>query len=168
MIKATSTPITHLSATQGKAYLLATVFTAGNILLPQLCHLIPRGGLIFLPIYFFTLIAAYRFGFTAGMLTAILSPILNNMLFGMPPTPMLPIILTKSVLLALAASFFAHKAGRVALSAVAAAILAYQCLGGIAEWAMTGSLAAALQDVSLGLPGILIQIFAGYKLMQKI
>ena len=162
MTPSLSTPVTHLSATQGKTYLLATVFTAGNILLPQLCHLIPGGGLIFLPIYFFTLIAA------AGLFTAILSPVLNNMLFGMPPTPMLPIILTKSVLLAVAASFFARKVGRVALWAVAAAILAYQGLGIIVEWAMTESLVAALQDVSFGLPGILIQVIAGYKLMQKI
>ena len=51
---------------------------------------------------------------------------------------------------------------------VAAAILAYQGLGIIVEWAMTESLVAALQDVSLGLPGILIQVIAGYKLMQKI
>ena len=144
------------------------MFAAGNILLPQLCHLIPGGGLIFLPIYCFTLIAAYRFGLTAGLFTAILSPVLNNMMFGMPPTPMLPIILTKSVLLAMAASFFARKAGRVALWAVAAAILAYQGLGIIVEWAMTESLVAALQDVSFGLPGILIQVIAGYKLMQKI
>ena len=168
MTPSLSTPVTHLSATQGKTYLLATMFTAGNILLPLLCHLIPGGGLIFLPIYFFTLIAAYRFGLTAGLFTAILSPVLNNMLFGMPPTPMLPIILTKSVLLAVAASFFARKVGRVALWAVAAAILAYQGLGVIVEWAMTESLVAALQDVSFGLPGILIQVIAGYKLMQKI
>lgn len=46
MTPSLSTPVTHLSATQGKTYLLATVFTAGNILLPQLCHLIPGGGLI--------------------------------------------------------------------------------------------------------------------------
>ena len=34
-----------------KTYLMALVFVAGNIILPQLCHLIPQGGLIFLPIF---------------------------------------------------------------------------------------------------------------------
>ncbi len=46
-----------LSLRESRTYTLAGLFVIGNILLPQLCHLIPQGGLIFLPIYFFTLIA---------------------------------------------------------------------------------------------------------------
>lgn len=42
-----------------KTYLFALLFVAGNIALPQLCHLVPAGGPTLLPIYFFTLIAAY-------------------------------------------------------------------------------------------------------------
>ncbi|MEG1999322.1 MAG: ECF transporter S component, partial [Bacteroidales bacterium] len=53
-----------------KTYLFSVFFIGGNIILPQLCHLIPNGGLIFLPIYFFTLIAAYKYGITVGVLTA--------------------------------------------------------------------------------------------------
>ncbi|HBF05019.1 MAG TPA: ECF transporter S component, partial [Prevotella sp.] len=34
--------------------------------------------------------------------------------------------------------------------------------GSLAEWAYTGSITAAIQDVRLGLPGILLQIFGGY------
>ena len=45
-----------------KTYLMALVFVAVNIILPQLCHLIPQGGLMFLPIYFFTLVGAYKYG----------------------------------------------------------------------------------------------------------
>ena len=41
-----------------RTYLAAALFLCGNIVVPQLCHLIPKGGLIFLPIYFFTLIGA--------------------------------------------------------------------------------------------------------------
>ena len=85
-----------------KTYLLAAAFVIGNIALPQLCHLVPQGGLILLPIYFFTLIAAYKYGFTVGLLTAVLSPLVNNLLFGMPASGMLPIILVKSTFLALA------------------------------------------------------------------
>ena len=37
----------------------AALFIVGNIVFPQLCHaLMPKGGLIFLPIYFFTLFGA--------------------------------------------------------------------------------------------------------------
>ena len=46
-----------------KTYLFALLFVAGNIALPQLCHLVPAGGPTLLPIYFFTLIAAYKYGF---------------------------------------------------------------------------------------------------------
>ena len=60
-----------MKAMEMKSYLFASIFIAGNILLPQLCHLIPNGGMILLPIYFFTLIAAYKYGFFTGLLTAV-------------------------------------------------------------------------------------------------
>ena len=50
-----------LGLNNAKTYLIATVFVVGNLLFPQLAHLIPQGGFIFLPIYFFTLIAAYKY-----------------------------------------------------------------------------------------------------------
>ena len=83
-----------------RTYMFALLFIVGNIVLPQLCHLFPKGGLIMLPIYFFTLIAAYKFGFRVGLLTAVLSPLINSVLFGMPPAAALPIIMIKGVLLA--------------------------------------------------------------------
>ena len=155
-----------MSYRDSRAYMAAALFVAGNIVLPQLCHLVPQGGLVWLPIYFFTLVAAYKFGLTAGLLTAVASPLANSLLFGMPAAVMLPIILVKSVLLALAASFIASKVRGVALWAVALAVVAYQAVGTMAEWGMTGSLTAALQDIRLGWPGILVQIFGGYVVMK--
>ena len=155
-----------MSYRDSRAYMAAALFVAGNIVLPQLCHLVPQGGLVWLPIYFFTLVAAYKFGLTAGLLTAVASPVANSLLFGMPAAAMLPIILVKSVLLALAASFIASKVRGVALWAVALAVVAYQAVGTMAEWGMTGSLTAALQDIRLGWPGMLAQIFGGYVVMK--
>ena len=160
--------VCSLSYRDIRAYTMAALFVAGNILLPQLCHLMPQGGLIWLPIYFFTLVAAYKYGLTAGLLTAIVSPIVNSSLFGMPAASMLPIILTKSVLLALAAAFIASKMHRVALWAVALAVVAYQGIGMMAEWGMTGSLTAALQDIRLGWPGMLVQVFGGFAIIKLI
>lgn len=157
--------ISQLSWRETKTYGLATLFIAGNILLPQLCHLIPQGGLMLLPIYFFTLIGAYKYGLTVGLLTAVLSPIVNNLLFGMPPVPMLPAILVKSIVLALAAALIASRVGRVTLLGVALAVLAYQGIGTIAEWAITGSAATALHDIRIGFPGILIQVFGGWAVL---
>jgi len=156
----------QLSYSQVKTYLFAALFIVGNIALPQLCHLIPQGGLIFLPIYFFTLVAAYKYGFTVGLTTAVLSPLVNSTLFGMPPAAALPIILIKSVTLALAAAFIAKKTNKVTLFTVALAVVSYQLIGSLAEWAMTGSFEAASQDIVLGWPGCLIQIVGGYVVLR--
>ncbi len=156
----------QMGISQSKTYLLALLFIAGNILLPQLCHLIPQGGLIFLPIYFFTLIGAYKYGYTVGLLTAVFSPLINSALFGMPPVAVLPIILIKSTLLAISAAFIAGKSKTVALWSVGSAVVLYQAVGMIAEYFLTGSMDAALQDVRLGLPGILVQIFGGWAVLK--
>lgn len=150
-----------------KTYLMAFVFIAGNIILPQLCHLIPQGGLIFLPIYFFTLIGAYKYGWKVGLLTAMFSPLINSAFFGMPAPAMLPAILLKSITLAIAAGVIANKTKRVTLLCVLAVVLVYQIVGTLGEWAMTGSLSAALQDFCIGVPGMLLQVFGGYLLLRK-
>lgn len=156
----------QLSYSQMKTYLLAALFVVGNIALPQLCHLMPQGGLIFLPIYFFTLVAAYKYGFTVGLTTAVLSPLVNSALFGMPPAAALPIILIKSVTLAVAAAMIAKKTNKVTLLTVALAVIAYQLIGSLAEWVMTGAIEKAFQDIILGWPGCLIQIVGGYVILR--
>lgn len=96
-----------------KTYLFALLFVAGNIALPQLCHLVPAGGPTLLPIYFFTLIAAYKYGFKVGLLTALLSPVINHLLFAMPAAAVLPAILIKSGLLAGTAALAARYAKNI-------------------------------------------------------
>ncbi len=152
-----------LPFTAVKTYLTALLFVMGNVVLPQLCHLVPQGGMIFLPIYFFTLIGAYKFGWRVGVLTALFSPLVNSALFGMPAVALLPVILVKSTLLALAAAWVASRlrAWNLFLQLVLV-VLAYQLLGGLFEWAWTGSLASALQDWRLGMPGMCLQIIGGY------
>lgn len=156
----------QLSYSQLKTYLIAALFIVGNIVLPQLCHLLPQGGLIFLPIYFFTLVAAYKYGLTAGLTTAVLSPLVNSALFGMPLAAALPIILIKSVTLAIAAALIAKRTNKVTIITVALAVIAYQFIGSIAEWVMTGSIEKASQDIILGWPGCLIQILGGYVILR--
>lgn len=153
---------------ESKTYLFSALFIAGNIILPQLCHLIPSGGLIFLPIYFFTLIAAYKYGLTVGVLTAVASPLVNSLLFGMPPAVALPAIIIKSVVLALAASVAAGRVRKVSIIALVLVVASYQIVGGIAEWGITGSIQAALQDFKIGLPGMLLQIFGGYIVLKAL
>ena len=151
-----------------KTYMFALIFVAGNIVLPQICHLVPNGGLTLLPIYFFTLIAAYKYGIRVGLLTALFSPVINHLLFGMPPVAVLPIILIKSGLLAIAAATAAHYCKKISLPMIMLAVLAYQVVGTVIEWAMLGNLHLAIQDFRIGIPGMLIQIFGGYALLRVI
>ena len=131
-----------------RTYIAALIFIAGNIVVPQLCHLIPNGGLIFLPIYFFTLVGAFRCGWKVGLLTAVLSPLVNCALFGMPPVALAVAVISKKM--------------KFSILSVALAVLAYQLVGMIFEFFLDFNLIHALQDVRIGWPGILIQIVGGY------
>lgn len=145
-----------------RTYLAAALFVVGNIVLPQLAHLIPQGGVTWLPIYFFTLIGAYKYGWRVGLLTAVASPLLNSWLFGMPAPQVLPAILMKSVVLTAAAGFAARRFRTVTLPLMLAVVLTYQVVGTFGEWALTGSFYAAAQDFRVGLPGMALQVVGGY------
>ena len=125
-----------------RTYLAAALFAAGNIVLPQLCHLVQLGGPTMLPIYFL--------------------PLVNAALFGMPAVTALPAILVKSALLAGAAGYAARRFNRVSVALLAAVVLFYQIVGSAGEWALTGSFTAAVQDFRIGIPGMLLQVFGGY------
>ncbi len=148
-----------------KTYIVTLLFIAGNIILPQLCHLIPQGGIIWLPIYFFTLVGAYKYGWKAGLMIGIFSPIVNSLLFGMPAAAVLPSILFKSTLLAIAAGWAASHFKRVSIPILLLVILAYQTIGTLGEWLLINiddSFYQAAQDFRIGLPGMCVQIFGGY------
>ena len=104
-MQTTSVKLYSLEYSEAKTYLAAALFLAGNIVLPQLFHTIRLGGPTWLPIYFFTLVGAYKYGWRAGLLTALASPVANALLFGMPAAAALPAIVLKSVLLAGAAGW---------------------------------------------------------------
>lgn len=151
-----------------RTYMVAALFAMGNIVLPQLFHTIHMGGPTWLPIYFFTLVGAYKYGWRVGLLTAVVSPLVNSALFGMPAAAVLPAILLKSVLLALFAGLAAARYRKASLLLLAAVVAAYQVVGSLGEWAMTGSLSAALQDFRMGIPGMLVQVFGGWLFVNRI
>ena len=137
-----------------RTYLFATLFTAGNIALPQLCHLVPQGGLLFQPIYLFTVIAACRWGWRVALLTALVSPLLNTLWFGMPSVAMLPVVLLKSVVLALGVSWVMTSKVRKPLLVAVLFIIGAQLLGAVAEWALLSS----ATTLWLCLPGVALQV----------
>lgn len=145
---------TALTLDNWRTYLFATLFTAGNIALPQLCHLVPQGGLLFQPIYLFTLIAACRWGWRVALLTALVSPLLNTLWFSMPSVAMLPVVLLKSVVLALGVSWAMTSQVRKPLLVAVLFIIGAQLLGAVAEWALLSS----ATTLWLCLPGVALQV----------
>lgn len=151
-----------LKYNDARTYLASSLFIIGNILLPQLFHLVPQGGTMWLPIYFFTLVGAYKYGWRVGLLTAAASPLVNSLLFSMPPAHALPAIILKSALLAIAAGVAARRFKSVSIPVLTAVVAAYQSVGTLGEWVLSGDLTAALQDFHIGIPGMLLQIVGGY------
>ena len=162
----TTVKLHSLSYRQAKTYIIILLFVAGNILFPMLFHAIPQGGKIFLPIYFFTFLGAYKYGLKPGLLIAILSPIVNHFLTGMPLVVSLPDILIKSCLLAFAAAFAAKRYQKLSIPILCGVVLFYQLVGTLFEWILSGSLYAATQDLRLALPGMLIQILGVYAILR--
>ena len=157
-----------LEYNEARTYWTAALFVAGNILLPQLCHSVPQGGLRWLPIYFFTLVGAYKYGWRVGLLTALASPLVNSACFGMPAPAALPAILLKSCLLAAIAGIVAGRFRKVSIPLLAIVVLGYQTLGTLGEWAMKGNFSSAVQDFRIGLPGMLFQIFGGWLFLGRL
>lgn len=145
-----------------RTYSVAALFIIGNIIVPQLFHYVPQGGVTWLPIYFFTLVGAYKYGWRVGLLTALASPVANSLLFGMPMVASLPAIMLKSVLLAGFAGWTASKFKKASLLMLVGVVLAYQCVGTLGEWAIKGDFFLACQDFRIGIPGMIMQILGGW------
>lgn len=151
-----------------RTYGAAALFVVGNVALPQLLHLVPQGGVTWLPIYFFTLIGAYKYGWQVGLLTAVLSPLVNAFGFGMPASAALPAILLKSVLLAFVAGYTARRFHKASFSLLLAVVLAYQTLGTLGEWLLNGDFYLAMQDFRIGIPGMALQVLGGYLFVNRL
>ena len=125
----------------------------------------PQGGLIFLPILFFTLVAGYRYGLAAGALTAVASPLLNHALTGMPPSQALATLLVQGLLIAAIAAVLAART-RLSPWPLLLAATSMQIAGFGLDLARGGSLAAGIDALRLGIPGVLIMGFGGYAVLR--
>lgn len=142
------------SLSAGRMGLRSLLFIAGNIALPHLFHLIPGGGVAFLPIYWFTLIGVAAYGLTVGLTAALMSPLLGWLIFGAPAAAMLPDMLLKGTLLCLCAAAILRRLGRN-IPATALSVDTAWLLAALLEWPFTGA-AYAFQDFVGGLPGLIL------------
>ena len=72
-----------------KQLVLAALFIAIGVVLPQAFHTVPNAGSIFLPMHIPVLIAGFALGPVFGAICGVITPILSHLIFSMPPVPML-------------------------------------------------------------------------------
>lgn len=146
-----------LKLTQSAAWLWAALFVAGNVLLPRLCHMVPDGGKMFLPIMLFTLVATVRFGLWCGMVTALASPMVSVLLFGSPSGVVLTSVILKSVIIALVFGLWKQYRGGFSAVTLLGLILAVQ-LGCFAlEGGLLAGWAESWRSLLISWPGVALQ-----------
>ncbi len=158
----TSAKLYTLNYNEVKTYLWATVFVACNLILPQVFHLIPQGGIIFSPLSLVILVGAYKLGWRVGLLAAVASPLVNHLLTGSPAWEVLPVMTMKLAILALIAGLTAQHFKKVTLLLLVGVVLATEIMGGVGELALTGGIDATIQDFTVGYPGLVLQIVGAY------
>lgn len=157
---------TPLGWTDLRFYAFTAAFAAGNLLVPLALHGVPNAGPMLLPLFFFTLVAAWQFGFAAGLVVAVASPLLNFFLVGMPTAAFLPVVLTKSVVLALASAALARRFGTIQVLGLVAAVAAMLAAGFLAERLVGLPLAKSADLLVVGLPGVVLLVFGGYAVLR--
>ena len=157
-----------LNYDEAKTYLWATVFVACNLILPQVFHLIPQGGVIFSPLSLVILAGAYKFGWKTGLLAALASPLVNHLITGMPAWEVMPVMTMKLAVLALVAGLAAQRFKTVSLPLLIGVILVSKAIGALGELAMTGGIAATIADFPIGWPGLLLQVFGAWLILKYV
>ena len=154
----TSARLYSFNYSELRTYLWSMLFVACNILLPQVFHLVPQGGIVFAPLSLVILAGSYKRGWKTGLLAAGASPLVNHLLTGMPAWGMLPLMTLKLAALALLAGLAAQHFKRVSLPLIVGVVLVAELFGALAELLLTGGIASTVQDFSVGYPGLLLQV----------
>ncbi|MBQ8157906.1 MAG: ECF transporter S component [Prevotella sp.] len=151
-----------------KTYLWATVFVACNLILPQVFHLIPQGGIIFSPLSLVIMAGAYKFGWKTGLLAALVSPLVNHLITGMPAWEVLPVMTFKLAALAIVAGLIAQRYQVVSLLILVSIVIMTKAIGIVGELAITGGIDATIADLTLGWPGLMLQIFGTWLILKYV
>ena len=157
-----------LNYDEAKTYLWATVFVACNLVLPQVFHLIPQGGVIFSPLSLVILVGAYKFGWKTGLLAALASPLVNHAITGMPAWEVMPVMTLKLAVLAMVAGLAAQRFKTVSLPLLIGVVLVSLAIGCLGEFILTGGIAATIADFTIGWPGLLLQVFGAWLILKYV
>lgn len=138
-------------------YLRASAFVILSVLTPVVMHQFSVSGIAFLPILFFTFFAAIRYGWAVGLLSAIASPLVSNMLTGMPPGIILYVVLAQCVVISLLTGVFVRSSFKISFFQILTVIIAYQATALVIESSFIG-FSSAWSGLITTIPGMIIQL----------
>lgn len=171
MVISKSRPLT-LKYTDVRSYIITAVFILLDVAVPRLFHQFHLAGATYLPMHIFVLMAGLLFGWRAGLIVGLLTPISSYAVSQMPALTILPQVTIELAVYGLIAGLLREKfnlkavwsllgamvAGRVALFLTVSVI--YLVAGSIFSpvGAEATPWSAVSSAIGQGLPGILIQL----------
>ena len=93
---------------QTKQLVLAALFLALGVTLPQAFHAVPNAGSVFLPMHIPVLLGGMVLSPLYALAVGILTPILSSLIFHMPPVAYLPSMVCELAVYGLTASLIYH------------------------------------------------------------
>jgi len=161
-----------LTYTDIRSYLFTIAFVALGVAVPWGFHQFHLAGATFLPMHLFVLAAGLAFGWRAGLITGLLTPLASFSVSGMPPLAILPQVMVEIAAYGLIAGLLSEKlklgtiksllgamvGGRLALLVflMAAYLINRQSFSPLGTEA--SPFASLWATISLSWPGILLQL----------
>jgi len=160
-----------LTYTDIRSYVFTAVFVGLDVATPWVFHQFHLAGPTFLPMHIFVLLGGLLFGWRTGLIVGLFTPLVSHAVSGMPVLTILPQIVVELSFYGIVAGMLREKfnlrviwsltgamiAGRLALLLTALILSVfgaiYSPLG-----AEVSPLAVLWSTISLGWPGILVQL----------
>lgn len=163
--EATSTviPFRVLKFSDARLYAFVSGFVALDVLIPWVCHHIhPLAGPTFLPMHIFVILAGLLFGWRAGLLVGLFTPLVSFAVSGMPVLAILPQITVELSAYGLAAGFLRGNLNLRIIWALLGTMFLGRLALGLAvlllSWGGVNPLQYVWAVIEQGWPGILIQV----------
>lgn len=143
-----------------KLVAFSAVFTALSVAAPWLAHQFGIAGQVFLPMHLFVFIAALLFGWPAGIIVGLFTPIMSYLISGMPALSILPVIAVEIIAYGLIAGFLRGKMQLNLYASLIGALVLGKLFLGMGAFIVLGSdpIFYIRQAVYIGWPGIVLQI----------
>lgn len=147
----------HAKSISRPVFLTAVYAMAGTVL-PLLFHSYGLAGPRFLPIFLFTMIGAVTISPSAALAVAIITPLANNLLTGMPAGSMMILVIIKGAIIVGLVRLLAQWLSKSKILFSIALVISYQAIGFLMESTFLNTVSVAWQHFIFSWPGMVIQV----------